>query len=722
MSLRSRLSKLIVSSPDTVTDEIGELSGEGNLSTLHHPVSYEFARLLHDTSPIMRTITWNLKEKMFKRGIEVTPSYEYKCENCGKEYQVDVDECDLCSSTNLKKFDSIKFQEISKLLLDRNVNKHGENLVTICKRLEVDLDIVDEAYLYTKFDYIIDDVGNIIHKKLSSIHRIPPSHIHTLTHIDHKKKYKVCIKHRDTLYEGNETKCPLCGKKLYPSLFAFTKTSIPVGGITSITRGDTFLIDGEIHFSTKYSDEKHGLSPVVAVWRDVLILQYMNHYIYDTYRLKRTPRGVLVVNTDNERSFHTAWKKIQVKLREDPLYVPAITVRSGDSNNRKNLMEFVKFMDSIDEMKFLEIRDEIRREIASFYGVSNVFLNDYKDAGGLNVETTQILVTDLALQSSQGVFNEVIFKSLMCTLGCDDFKLRIKPSEVDTELSELNLIAKRVDIAVRMAQMGYPSHLVDTKRLIFDFDKEPQDPNQGMMGGMPGMGAMPGQDPMEAGNTFPPDDMEEEDVSEDDMNVVNSDSANIELQKADYQTITEELLDDITSGKINVDNVRDGLEEMLTKIYEGSRPIKDFPGMELPLTDIDKRIISEIMDSIPIREASSNLSLLLRMSKGKVTDEIKNATKQIVRNEKHNIANKSYVNIYKQVEERRGEKFKYRWVGPNDSRSTKNCTNIKKEVGLEGVEMDKLIEIVSRNTDKSLPYKRELEPHIRCRHRIIRVV
>ena len=57
-------------------------------------------------------------------------------------------------------------------------------------------------------------------------------------------------------------------------------------------------------------------------------------------------------------------------------------------------------MDTLEELQYIPIKDDIRQRISSFFGVSNVFMNDVS-GGGLNNEGMQIVVTNRALAASQ---------------------------------------------------------------------------------------------------------------------------------------------------------------------------------------------------------------------------------------------------------------------------------------------------------------------------------
>lgn len=95
--------------------------------------------------------------------------------------------------------------------------------------------------------------------------------------------------------------------------------------------------------------------------------------MYTAYSKRRMPKGLISVTTDNLESMKSFFKSMDEKLERDPHYIPKIGI---ESNTGKGGVNWVKFMDTLEEMQYLAVRDEMRQRIASFYGVSNVFMMD----------------------------------------------------------------------------------------------------------------------------------------------------------------------------------------------------------------------------------------------------------------------------------------------------------------------------------------------------------
>ena len=67
------------------------------------------------------------------------------------------------------------------------------------------------------------------------------------------------------------------------------------------------------------------------------------------------------------------------------------------------------FMDSIKEMDYIQVKEDLRDRIAAFYGVSKIFMADNSASGGLNNEGMQILVTNRAVEMAQTIWNNYVF-------------------------------------------------------------------------------------------------------------------------------------------------------------------------------------------------------------------------------------------------------------------------------------------------------------------------
>jgi len=214
-----------------------------------------------------------------------------------------------------------------------------------------------------------------------------------------------------------------------------------------------YYLDGEVIHTSKYQPGKlYGRSPVATLWRQAMTLTAMDNYMYTAYSKRRMPKGLISVTTDNLESMKSFFKSMDEKLERDPHYIPKIGI---ESNTGKGGVNWVKFMDTLEEMQYLAARDEMRQRITSFYGVSNVFMMDTGKSGGLNNEGMQILVTNRAVEFGHKVYTDQLFPRLMEEMDVKDWTIALYPNEEEDEVTRLRRDEMEVNIAQRMMMIGF---------------------------------------------------------------------------------------------------------------------------------------------------------------------------------------------------------------------------------------------------------------------------
>jgi hypothetical protein len=186
-------------------------------------------------------------------------------------------------------------------------------------------------------------------------------------------------------------------------------------------------------------------------------------------------------------------------MERDPHYVPKVGIESSSGRGGVN---WVKFMDTLEEMQYIAVRDEIRNRIAAYYGVSAIFMIDNGKSGGLNNEGMQILVTNRAVEFGQKVYTEVLFPRMLKEMNVYDWKLTLYPNEEEDEITRLRRDEMEANLAQRMMMLGYqPELLEEGKRDIrFVYRKqEGAEMQQQPAGGAPPMTGMPPQGGMPQG-------------------------------------------------------------------------------------------------------------------------------------------------------------------------------------------------------------------------------
>ena len=294
-------------------------------------------------------------------------------------------------------------------------------------------------------------------------------------------RYKTCLIHRDEVHSpGQEGECEICGGKMHE-----------VHYVNMAGSGKTqYYIAGEVIHISKYQPPKlYGTSPVNTRWRQAMTLTAMDNYIYTAYQKRRSPKGIISVTTDNLESMKSFWKSVDEKMERDPHYIPKVGIESSSGRGGVN---WVKFMDTLEEMQYIAVRDEIRNRIAAFFGVSSIFMIDSGKSGGLNNEGMQILVTNRAVEFGQKVYTELLFPRLLKGFGITDWKITLYPNEEEDEITRLRRDEMEVNLAQRMMQLGYKPELMEQgdRDIRFTYTQPPPQP-PAPPGGAPPPGGMP---------------------------------------------------------------------------------------------------------------------------------------------------------------------------------------------------------------------------------------
>ena len=435
---------------------------------------------------ILRTVLAKLKQEIFRRGYYFEKKFETKCIDCGEEYHHSVESCKACGG-------EVRTPDVDEAVyprwLLRQENSMEQSFMHILQEIEDDLNIVDDAFLILVKEYFVDpDTGKIQFYRVKEIIRGDPIFMRIVADKRGVRggRYKVCAIHRDQInYPGQDDACPVCGSKMEDAHY------INMAG----SGKNQYYLKGEVIHISKYNPSKlYGKSPVNTMWRQAMSLTAMDNYIYTAYQKRRIPKGIISVTTDNLESMKSFWKSVDEKMERDPHYVPKVGIESSTGRGGVN---WVKFMDTLEEMQYMAVRDEIRNRIAAYYGVSSVFMIDNGKSGGLNNEGMQILVTNRAVEFGQKVYTEVLFPRMLREMNVYDWKLSLYPNEEEDEITRLRRDEMEANLAQRMMMLGYqPELLEEGKRDIrFVYKKLETGQQPGAAppaGGAPPAGVPPG--------------------------------------------------------------------------------------------------------------------------------------------------------------------------------------------------------------------------------------
>ena len=420
---------------------------------------------LVNQSVIARTCITQLKQEVFRRGYYWEKAYEALCNDCGKEHKRPVQECSRCGSTNLK-IPDVKQLEYAEKFIEGYVNKAEQLFIDVLRELEDDLNIMDDAYIVLVKEYFIDGNGKIRMHRIKEVYRGDPvtMAIYTDELGERGTKGFTCVNHRNMLSTEPHDLCETCGSNLFP-----------VHYVNRVHGEDQYFLKGEVLHFSKYSPSRlYGMSPVITLYNNIMTLIAMENYVNSSYTKSRMPKGLLAVQTRNMDSMRSFWRSVKEKMEQDPHFIPVMGI---EAEGGKGAVEWIKFMDSLKEMDYVSVKDDLRDRISAFYGVSKVFMADNTTSGGLNNEGMQILVTNRAVQMAQNVYNEYVFPFLVKQFGISDWKLKLPPSEEEDEIAVLRKREIEVNIAASTKNLGFEVDMDEDGNFTFT-KPEPQE-NEG---------------------------------------------------------------------------------------------------------------------------------------------------------------------------------------------------------------------------------------------------
>jgi len=413
---------------------------------------------------VLRSILNHLNVETFRKGWGWKPKFVVKCLECDEEYQQQVETCTKCGG-GVRKADRSQIEYADALMGAKNSMQ--QDFLEVLREIEMDLDIVDDAYIVLTKEYYVDPkTKKPMFFRIKEISRADPIFMRILADkrgVRGGSQYTSLVD-RSFRTSDKDEKCPKTGMPVVPIHFM---------NLAGVGKGQVYT-EGEVVHLSKWSPSKlYGRSPVATMWRQVNTLIAMDNYVYSAYQKRRMPRGVMVIKSSNLETVERTARNIQEHLERDPNYIPTIGV---ETESGRGGIEYVRMMDTLEELQYIPMKDDIRQRISAFYGVSNVFMNDVS-GGGLNNEGMQIVVSNRSISYAQSIFNRVLFPVLMEAFSITEWHLRLNPHEEEDEIMNMRRDEMAIRNMIQMKQAGFEANLrdgIDDEILHFDF-RQPSD-------------------------------------------------------------------------------------------------------------------------------------------------------------------------------------------------------------------------------------------------------
>ena len=465
---------------------------------------YEQMEFYRREVSILSTIIGRTSQEALRYGIGFEPRFAKKCESCGHETQLMLDECPICHSFRMRAPDPMQkeyFKRPNGKSFIEEANDNQQSLVDVVRSYM-------ESELLNNQAYMLCVAGDFLNEEDKSLVRAYPLEFLSMdarkvrylydesgkpgtryAYLRSNRKILIDLEDPDTadMYDIDQYSTE-DGDLLYP---AFWKIGMNPGATGE------YWVYGE---EEVYQD--HWMRPAltygIPIWFDIDDDLLTYHFI-EKHNLKKYKFGyvrkMLVLPGFNDEDIEDIQKGITDILATNDNSIPIVCTPPqipGTAEMKAQVLE----LGTESSSDLMMIKDDIRTRICAHMGVPDLFAGDVEASGGMNNESQQITVFDRYLM---GMYNN-IDRLLKWMQGwfpeITDWDLVVyRPTKAYTDMK------RRMDKAQEaqmMKQLGFDVFFVDGE---FRYSSEPIDQierrqqeqmQQMMMGAGQGEGAFDG--------------------------------------------------------------------------------------------------------------------------------------------------------------------------------------------------------------------------------------
>ena len=642
--------------------------------------------MYEDLYPLRQVID-KIPQEVLRGGVEKAnweAKFSAKCKNCGDIYKNDIpDECVTCGWTEFDYPDAKQKDRFNRFIKRANIN--GQSLFELLDVWDHDFNITDDTWVLLLKDYVLTEDGEIFAGIPREILRGDPETFRYIADRYNRPggKYYKCLvsgcKHfvEETDREKAKTlRCPEHDTKLHDVLYVALD---PYGK----NKPTALYVEGEVCHKKKFRKQfGYGHSPIITLYPICETLIALLNHVRDTYVLERSPSGGLFITTDNPDSFLMIWDEAKKKKIENPNYFPAIPLEGQGSGGS---VQYVSFISPEVELKYLEMMDEFRRGISAQYGVSLIFQNDISVSGGLNNEGLQITVSNRAQEIDRSILQELV-DFITDQFNITDWQYVLPSVEERDEMAEKQRFGLDIQNAQGMIALGYvPTLDPESQGFVYEYNPDKAKELSG------------------AGDIIMANPLQER------PQLMSGEPASMHKFEKGLSDCIDH--DDALLIKAYFDEVWAAIhkEDALWDTYAG-------------LTETQSDTVNSILENHFTRKSISLKEIMGDLTETVGIDEAQ--ARNIARTEMSAVVNKARELDWNERDPEGG--WKYKWVGPDDNRTSEVCSIIKRRTA-GGVSLKELKTIVKEEAiryagkSKSKYKSRDLVPHISCRHTAIRV-
>jgi len=128
------------------------------------------------------------------------------------------------------------------------------------------------------------------------------------------------------------------------------------------------------------------------------------------------------------------WQSLKEEAKKDPHSISPMILENKEGVGKA--VEWINLMNPLQDMQFIESRNEMRRQIGAIYGVMPLFSGDISQAGGLNNESQQLTVTNRSVELGQKIYNEKVFPWILKQFKINTYELELLEPEEKDEIKD----------------------------------------------------------------------------------------------------------------------------------------------------------------------------------------------------------------------------------------------------------------------------------------------
>lgn len=613
-------------------------TSEGEVKIPIYPISQEKIYSVALQSDVLLTVINALRDNIFRRGTLIKENGE----------------------------NDFEYSSLNKIL--KKINDNNQSLIDVCKMFERDLNIMDDAYLISLKDYIFDLNGDISDWITREIVIAKPTRMGIIADSQGRLGYN---DKGQNIYLDLTNRSYSIDEKTAEGMGFVNKQGIKLQ--QACYRAQTgkegeyiYYMESEVFHCSKYNPTMlYGYSNIFSIWMKIVTLIEQDRYLLLNYQKGRPPRGILAFNTTNYDSVKKAWEALKEEAKKDPHSISPMILENKEGVGKA--VEWINLMNPLQDMQFIESRNEMRRQIGAIYGVMPLFSGDISQAGGLNNESQQLTVTNRSVELGQKIYNEKVFPWILKQFKINTYELELLEPEEKDEIKDEKTMGIKIDNAVKMSQMGFKVSFNQEEEKFEYSNEQVSQPNQNIFG--PNQTNLSSQD---IGKEFI--DLKYM-VRDEEINKKIREFLDIEKEDILKE---DNLIFDIKKADNNFISFIS--KQLYEKSFEGltkevSDKIKDVVLKSL----IQRTTISEVINKIKELGVSENQSELIARTESSI---LKNSAREF---------------NYSQVEG--NENFLYKWIGPDDNRTSDISKEIKSK-SKNGLKLETLKNLVRKTSEK----------------------